>query len=198
MAQFRPQWIKKNGYSITSVDKILNAIEEAKTAELWRFISAIGIPMVGMNTAKEIAKHDKTWEDFYNHISNNFNFTTWDDFGPELNNAIYKYDYTGINELVKLFNLHNSLFVDCEENRSLDGMTFCITGSLSHFVNREAMKEQIERLGGKVSGSVSKKTTALINNDSESESSKNISAKKLSIPIITEEEFIKKYGVSAE
>ena len=198
LTQFRQQWIKKNGYSITSVDKILNALEEAKTAELWRFISAIGIPMVGMNTAKEIAKHDKTWEDFYNHISNNFNFTTWDDFGPELNNAIYKYDYTVANELVKLFNLHNSLFIDCEKNRSLDGMTFCITGSLSHFVNREAMKEQIEKLGGKVTGSVSKKTTALINNDSESESSKNISAKKLSIPIITEEEFIKKYGVSAE
>ena len=130
--------------------------------------------------------------------SNNFNFTTWDDFGTELNNAIYKYDYTVANELVKLFNLHNSLFIDCEKNSSLDGMIFCITGSLSHFVNREAMKEQIEKLGGKVTGSVSKKTTALINNDSESESSKNVSAKKLSIPIITEEEFIKKYGVSAE
>ena len=198
LTQYRAQWIKKSGYSITSVDKILSALEGAKSAELWRFISAIGIPMVGINTAKEIAKHNKTWNDFYNLIVNNFNFTTWDDFGPELNGAIYKYDYAPINELVKLFNLHNSLFVENEGEFSLNGMTFCITGSLNHFVNRDAMKERIEALGGKVAGSVSKKTTALINNDSMSESSKNVSAKKLGIPIMTEEEFMEKYGVNAE
>lgn len=196
LTQYRAQWIKKSGYSITSVDKILSAFEGAKSAELWRFISAIGIPMVGINTAKEIAKHNKTWNDFYNLIVNNFNFTIWDDFGPELNDAIYKYDYAPINELVKLFNLHNSLFVENEGEFSLNGMTFCITGSLNHFVNRDAMKERIEALGGKVAGSVSKKTTALINNDSMSESSKNVNAKKLGIPIMTEKEFIDKYGVN--
>ncbi len=196
LTQYRAQWIKKSGYSITSVDKILSAFEGAKSAELWRFISAIGIPMVGINTAKEIAKHNKTWNDFYNLIVNNFNFTIWDDFGPELNGAIYKYDYAPINELVKLFNLHNSLFVENEGEFSLNGMTFCITGSLNHFVNRDAMKERIEALGGKVAGSVSKKTTALINNDSMSESSKNVNAKKLGIPIMTEKEFIDKYGVN--
>lgn len=198
LARFRPQWIKKNGYSITSVDKILSALESTKSAELWRFISAIGIPMVGISTAKEIAKRINTWSNFYNLIINNFNFTVWDDFGPELNGAIYKYDYAPINELVKLFNLHNSLFVENEGEFSLNGMTFCITGSLNHFANRDVMKERIEALGGKVAGSVSKKTTALINNDSMSESSKNVSAKKLGIPIMTEEEFMEKYGVNAE
>ncbi len=198
LTQYRAQWIKKSGYSITSVDKILSVLEGAKSAELWRFISAIGISMVGINTAKEIAKHNKTWNDFYNLIVNNFNFTIWDDFGPELNGAIYKYDYAPINELVKLFNLYNSLFVENEGEFSLNGMTFCITGSLNHFANRDVMKERIEVLGGKVAGSVSKKTTALINNDSMSESSKNVSAKKLGIPIMTEEEFMEKYGVNAE
>lgn len=198
LTQYRAQWIKKNGYSITSVDKILSALESAKSAELWRFISAIGIPMVGINTAKEIAKRNKEWNNFYNLIINNFNFTAWDDFGPELNGAIYKYDYAPINELVKLFNLHNSLFVENEGEFSLNGMTFCITGSLNHFANRDVMKERIEALGGKVAGSVSKKTTALINNDSMSESSKNVSAKKLGIPIMMEEEFMEKYGVNAE
>lgn len=198
LAQYRAQWIKKNGYSITSVDKILSALESAKSAELWRFISAIGIPMVGISTAKEIAKRNKEWNDFYNLIINNFNFTAWDDFGPELNGAIYKYDYAPINGLVKLFNLHNSLFMENEGEFSLNGMTFCITGSLNHFANRDVMKERIEALGGKVAGSVSKKTTALINNDSTSESSKNVSAKKLGIPIMTEEEFMEKYGVNME
>lgn len=198
LAQYRAQWVKKNGYSITSVDKILSAFEGAKSAELWRFISAIGIPMVGISTAKEIAKHNKEWSDFYNLVVNNFDFTTWDDFGPELNSAIYEYDYAPINELVKIFNLHNSLFADDVSEFSLNGMTFCITGSLNHFVNRDAMKEKIEALGGKVAGSVSKKTTALINNDSTSESSKNVSAKKLGIPIMTEAEFIEKYGVNVE
>ena len=199
LAQYRPQWIKKSGYSITSVDKILSALESAKTAELWRFLSAIGIPMVGMNTAKEIAKHDKTWGDFYNHIINNFDFTAWDDFGPELNSAIYEYDYADVNELVKIFNLHNSLFAEDDTNSlPLTGMTFCITGSLNHFSNRDKMKERIETLGGKVTGSVSKKTTALINNDNTSESSKNVSAKKIGIPIMTEEEFMEKYGVNVE
>lgn len=198
LAQYRAQWIKKNGYSITSVDKILSALESAKSAELWRFISAIGIPMVGISTAKEIAKRNKEWHDFYNLIINNFKFTAWNDFGPELNSAIYKYNYASVNELVKLFNLHNSLFAENESEFLLNGMTFCITGSLNHFANRDVMKERIEALGGKVAGSVSKKTTALINNDSMSESSKNVSAKKLGIPIMTEEEFMEKYGVNME
>ena len=83
--------------------------------------------------------------------------------------------------------------VSAEVGRSLAGMTFVITGSLEHYENRNAMKDVIEAAGGKVTGSVTKKTSALINNDITSSSSKNKTAKELGIPIITEEEFMEQY-----
>ena len=76
---------------------------------------------------------------------------------------------------------------------SLSRMSFVITGSLNKFKNRDALKEKIESLGGKVTGSVSSKTTALINNDVESTSSKNKKAKSLGVPILSEDDFIEKY-----
>ena len=83
--------------------------------------------------------------------------------------------------------------VSAEVGRSLAGMTFVITGSLERYENRNAMKDVIEAAGGKVTGSVTKKTSALINNDITSSSSKNKTAKELGIPIITEEEFMAQY-----
>ena len=80
--------------------------------------------------------------------------------------------------------------------QTLAGKTFVITGSLQHFENREALKAKIEALGGKVAGSVSAKSTALINNDAASASTKNQTAKKLGIPILTEEEFLNTYGIT--
>ena len=75
------------------------------------------------------------------------------------------------------------------EDQIFEGKTFVITGSLEHYENRDALKAVIEERGGKVAGSVSKKTNYLINNDSESASSKNKKAKELGIPILTEGEF---------
>ena len=76
-------------------------------------------------------------------------------------------------------------------SNSLAGKIFCITGSMNHFANRDEAKEKIENAGGKVSGSVSAKTSYLVNNDTESTSGKNKKAKELNIPIISEEELIK-------
>ena len=72
-------------------------------------------------------------------------------------------------------------------------MPACIDG-VNHFKNRSEIQEKIEQLGGKVAGSVSAKTSVLINNDSESSSSKNLKAKSLNIPIWTEEDFLKYIG----
>ena len=77
-----------------------------------------------------------------------------------------------------------------ESAQSLLDKTFVITGTVEHFTNRKELKEKIESLGGKVTGSVSKKTDYLINNDTMSSSSKNKKAKELGIPVITEEEFL--------
>ena len=80
----------------------------------------------------------------------------------------------------------------------LDGLTFVITGSLNHFENRDSLKAVIESLGGKVAGSVSSKTTALINNDVNSTSGKNKKAKEVGVEIIAEEEFLSRYSVAGQ
>ena len=80
-----------------------------------------------------------------------------------------------------------------EGEQTLSGMTVVITGSLNHFARREDLQAEIEKRGGKASGSVSKNTSVLVNNDIASASSKNKKAKELGVPIMTEEEFMEKY-----
>ena len=80
-----------------------------------------------------------------------------------------------------------------EGSSQLSGMSFVVTGSLTHYANRNALKEEIEKRGGKVTGSVTSKTKCLINNEIESASSKNKKAKELQVPILTEEQFIEQY-----
>ena len=80
-----------------------------------------------------------------------------------------------------------------EGSQTLSGLSFVVTGSLNHYENRNELKDEIENLGGKVTGSVTGKTECLINNDITSSSSKNKKAKELNVPILTEEEFIQKY-----
>lgn len=79
--------------------------------------------------------------------------------------------------------------------QNLAGQIFVVTGSLEHFANRNALKERIEELGGKVTGSVTSKTSCLINNDIMSNSSKNKKAKELNVPILTEEEAVLQFGL---
>ena len=79
------------------------------------------------------------------------------------------------------------------EEQTLSGMSFVITGSLNHFENRNALKEEIEKRGGKVTGSVTGKTVCLINNDTASSSSKNRKARELEIPVLSEERFMEEY-----
>ena len=83
---------------------------------------------------------------------------------------------------------------EVETEQILEGKTFVVTGSLNHFDNRKQLKEEIEQMGGKVTGSVSKKTDYLINNDKMSQSSKNKKAMELEIPILSEEDFLELIG----
>ncbi|HAD54107.1 MAG TPA: DNA ligase (NAD(+)) LigA, partial [Lachnospiraceae bacterium] len=85
-----------------------------------------------------------------------------------------------------------------ENAQTLSGMSFVVTGSLNHYASRNDLKEVIEERGGKVTGSVTGKTTCLINNDITSTSSKNKKAKELQVPILTEEDFLKTYNIPYE
>ena len=176
----------------------MTAIEESKHTELWKFISALGIPLIGSTYAKEMCKREASWFNIREDIAHCYDFSNWDGFGPEMSKALNSFNYTEADYLAdNILNLYNSLYVEnCSavwSNSTLSGMKIVITGKLNKFKNRDELKVFIERSGGKVVGSISKSTDMLINNDINSESSKNVAAKKLGIPIITEEEFISEY-----
>ena len=120
-----------------------------------------------------------------------------DNFGMEMHKAIVNFDYSDADAMIQsgVITFKDSI-TETVQDTSLDGLTFVITGKLNHFKNRDAIKEKIESLGGKVTGSVSRNTSYLINNDKNSASSKNQSAKSLGIPILSEEDFINTFGIS--
>ena len=197
LSNFRDEWIKKPGFGQKSVDKLLSTIEEVRYCELWQFISALSIPLIGSTYAKEIAKKCKDWFSFREYIEKNYDFTAWDRFGYEMNDSLHRFNYSQANDLAyKILNIHNSLWVDPQVTTptikfsEVNGKIFVITGAVRQFQNRDEVKAAIETHGGKVTSSVSKNTDYLINNDINSTSSKNIKAKQLGIPIITEEQLI--------
>ena len=197
LSNFRDQWVQKPGFGEKSVDKLLEVINEARDCELWQFISALSIPLIGSTYAKQIAKRFEDWSQFIDYISqSDCDFLHWEGFGYEMNRALKHFNYSEANDMINngVIHLKNNLYVTPEKmklkNANLDGKVFVITGKLTSFKNRDEAKEKIESNGGKVVDSVSKKTSYLINNDINSTSSKNVKAKQLGIPIITEEQLI--------
>lgn len=192
------EWAAKPGFGVKSVDNILTAIENARYCELWQFISALSIPLIGSTYAKEMAKHEPEWFHIREDIEGGYDFTNWDGFGPEMDASLHNFDYKEADDLVfnKVVILKNSYYKinTGNEELPLNGKVFCITGRLETFKNRNEAKDKIESLGGKVTDSVTKNTSYLVNNDVNSTSSKNLSAKKLNIPIITESELTALFG----
>jgi DNA ligase (NAD+) len=167
------------------------AIQDGRDCELWQFISSLSIPLIGSTYAKEMCKHEIDWHNIREDIEGNFDFTEWDGFGYEMNKSLHSFDYTEADELIdNVLYIKNSLFNQQIKETELTGKTFCITGKLVSFKNRDEAKQKIEAAGGKVVDSVSKKTDYLVNNDINSTSSKNQKAKSLNIPIITETQLL--------
>ena len=193
----RDEWIKKPGFGPKSVDKILASIRaSADNCELHQFISALGIPLIGTTASKKLANYFKTYEAFRAAVEMRVKFYTFPNFGMEMHKAITDFDYREADAMIlaKVVTI-KSITEETKQEKNLDGLTFVITGKLNHFKNRDVIKEKIESLGGKVTGSVSKNTDYLINNDKDSTSSKNKSAKTLNIPILSEEDFIQTFGI---
>ena len=194
---YRDEWVLKPGFGSKSVDKILNAIDYSRNnCKLHQFICALGIPLIGSSASKELTKYYSTYENFRMAIDIGVQFWGYDNFGMEMHKAIVNFDYSDADAMIQsgVITFKDSI-TETVQDTSLDGLTFVITGKLNHFKNRDAIKDKIESLGGKVTGSVSKNTNYLINNDKDSTSSKNKSAKTLGIPILSEEDFIKMFGV---
>ena len=193
LASHFPELTNKDGFGRRSVSKLQESIENSKCVTLDHFIAALSIPGIGGAQAKALSEKFIEWEKFEDAGVNNYDFSEIDGFGEVLNKNIHTwfntmYQTDRVSQLVRnLTFIRNSM----QKDNNMAGMTFVITGSLNHFANRNELKKKLELHGAKVSGSISSKTTYLINNDINSTSSKNQKAKELNIPIINEEYVVK-------
>lgn len=187
LKNYREEWVKQSGFGIKSVDNILAAIEGARHTTLDKFISALGIPLIGTTAAKSLAKIFDDYEEFRSYVdTDEASFEEFENFGYEMNSALKRYDYSLADEMIKIGIITITSLVKEEKSNGLNGLTFVITGKLSR--KRDDIKADIEAKGGKVTGSVSSKTSYLVCNDKNSNTGKSKDAKALGIPIITEEE----------
>lgn len=186
--------IKLDGFGEKSYTRLIQAVDASRHTTMNRFVNALGIPGVGEATAKLICRHFKNNLDAIMHADVDA-YTDIDGIGAVIAQEIVRYFENPAN-CDMIDRLEKELEFETGEEtieQTLSGMTFVITGSLSHFENRDAMKEYIEQRGGKVAGSVSSKTSYLINNDVTSASSKNKKAQSLGIPILSEQQFLDMY-----
>ena len=189
----KKEWISKPGFGEKSVQNIIDAIENSKTCQWSAFVSALGIPLIGTTVSKELAKLFDSYQEFRNYIdTDDCWFDEFDGFGPEMDKSLKEFDYTEADEIAAMLNFKQQEVQS--EAISAAGITFCITGKVNVWKNRDVLKAYIESIGGKVVESMSSKVNYLINNDNTSTSAKNIAAKKAGIPIITEAEFIDAFG----
>jgi DNA ligase (NAD+) len=197
LSRFKDEWIQKPGFGIKSVEKVLNSISAGATCELHQFIAALGIPLIGSTASKELSKHFQTWDEFVVAAEGAYPFYQLPNFGGEMHNSIVSFNYAEAKLLAEHYINFNYNVGESTPaaGADLSGKVFVITGKLTHFKNRDEIKARIEALGGKVTGSVSKNTDYLINNDVNSTSSKNATAKSLGIPILSEDDFIQTFGI---
>lgn len=196
LSEYKDEMYKLDGFGKKSVEKLLNNIEKSRSVTLERLIYALCIPLIGKSASKDISKACNNGDilQFINMMTlkGDTAFIDINGFGKEMCKSIAHW-FCNNNEiffeLIKEFKFEKSKIKN--NNIDLSGKIFVITGSLVHYKNRDELVNIIEQQGGKVSNSISSKISYLINNNIESNSSKNKKAKELNIPIISEEDFIK-------
>ena len=188
-----------DGFGEKSADNIKASVEKALTVDAERFLFSLSIPIVGQDVAKRLlsAYAIKELFDTAEKTEDETVFSSIDGIGAEKSASFVRWakDEENREVLSKLFDL---VTINEKEKtpagEKCKGLTFVITGDVYKFKNRNEVKAYIESQGGTVTGSVSKKTSYLINNDIESTSNKNQKARELSIPIISEDEFIERFS----
>lgn len=189
--------IELDGFGKRKVEKICKAIEKSKTMPLNNVIYGLSIPQVGKKASKILAEHYKDIREFLKYYKNSMGLhhsqiktLIGESVGDSFMNNFYNDKIISIIELLDYYGL-SMIQPHEEKSNKLEGKVFVVTGSVHIHQNRKEIQNKIESLGGKVSGNVSKNTSFLVNNDFNSNSSKNTKAKELNVPIITEEDFIK-------
>ena len=196
ISRYKDEIVEMEGFGQKSYDNLMESLERAKETTLPRVIYSLGIANIGLANAKVICRHFDNDLDRIRHASLE-EVSDIDTIGPVIagNLVAYFKDEDNNRRLDHLMSFLHIQEDSPKQEQIFEGMTFVITGSLVHFGNRSEAKELIESLGGKVTGSVTKKTNYLINNDIQSNSSKNKKARELGIPILSEEDFRKLAGV---
>ena len=185
-----------DGFGKKSVEKLLNSIEKSRKTSLERFLYSLSIPLLGKSASMMIADSvDYDFDVFIDEMT--FKGAEYFRYLPGVGdslisslNTYWKSHYSDILQLANEFTFEKTKIVLDEIPNTLQGKTFVVTGSVNHYKNRDELKSDIVAHGGTVVGSVSSKTSYLINNDINSTSSKNQKAKSLDIPIISEGEFL--------
>lgn len=195
LGRFQEEIRQMEGFGEKSFQNLTENLERARKTTLPRLLYGLGIENVGVANAKMLCRHFRYDLQAIEEASEE-ELAEIDGVGEVIARGVHAYFHEKKSR-EQLENLLRELEIE-EENvqegeQTLRGMSFVITGSLSHFENRNAMKEEIEKRGGKVTGSVTGKTVCLINNDVDSSSSKNRKAKELEIPILSEEAFMEEY-----
>ena len=189
-----------DGFGEKSYENLQNSVDNARTTTLPRLVYSLGIPNIGIANAKVICRA------LGNDPERVMNATAEElDEIPGVGDVIAKayVDYFADEEHRDVFRrllaeVHIPEEEETADSQKFAGVNFVITGSVEHFANRAEVKEEIEKRGGKVTGSVTSKTNYLINNDVNSASSKNRKARELGIPILSEEAFLKMLEGPAE
>ena len=196
ISRYKDEIVEMEGFGQKSYDNLMESLERAKETTLPRVIYSLGIANIGLANAKVICRHFDNDLDRIRHASLE-EVSDIDTIGPVIagNLVAYFKDEDNNRRLDHLMSFLHIQEDSPKQKQIFEGMNFVITGSLVHFGNRSEAKELIESLGGKVTGSVTKKTNYLINNDIQSNSSKNKKARELGIPILSEEDFRKLAGV---
>lgn len=201
--RYKDEIIQMEGLGLKSYENIIQAAQKASQTSFVPFIHSLGIPNIGKGQAKILEKafHGNVMK-FFQAAIDRQSFSIYDGIGEVLEDNILKWG----NEYLRFLHVPDGNSINHEINNLLDyvtfmpykeptsgkleGKTFVITGSLNNFSNRDELKSLIEKNGGKTSGSVSAKTSFLINNDVDSSSGKNKKAKELGVRIISEMEFL--------
>jgi DNA ligase (NAD+) len=195
LSDHKDEIVVMEGFGEKSYSNFIQSIENARNTNLSKVIYSLGIPNIGLAGAKLLCKEFQF--DFEKLIgADTEELSSVPGVGGVIA-ASFKDYFLDEGNLKQVKNLLAELTlteeVQDENQLTLSGMNFVITGSLFEFENRDSLKDLIEKKGGKVTGSVTSKTHSLINNDATSNSSKNKTAKDLNVPIITEREFMEKY-----
>ena len=198
LSNFKREIVKMEGFGAKSYEKLIDSIEKSRNVKLENYLVALSIPNIGKSAAKTISKYfNGDYSKLVESLRTNFDFTQLDDFGEIMNQSLY-------NWWQKESNLEDNLITELHfiveekkeiaQNDFINGKTFCVTGAFQT-MRRSELEKIITDRGGKLSGSVSKKTDYLLTNEADSGSSKAKKAAELGTPIMSEKEFLEKVGV---